>query len=134
MNDLIGKVRSLSDPFTYGPAVGHVDVCETHMSWVFLTESRVYKLKKPIVRPHLDFGTMERRRHFCEEEVRLNRRLAERTYLGVVPLRRRASGAFALGGDGPIATGWSRWCGCRRRRCSTSASRTGTPPPRRSSA
>jgi uncharacterized protein len=103
MNDLIGKVRSLSDPFTYCPAVGHVDVCETHMSWVFLTGSRVYKLKKPIIRPHLDFGTVERRRHFCEEEVRLNRRLAERTYLAVVPLRRRASGEYALGGDGPIA-------------------------------
>jgi uncharacterized protein len=103
MNDLLGKVRCLSDPDTYGPAVGHVDVCETHMSWVFLTETRVYKLKKPIVRPHLDFGTMERRRHFCEEEVRLNRRLAERIYLGVVPLRRGANGAFALGGDGPIA-------------------------------
>jgi uncharacterized protein len=103
MNDLVGKVRSLSDATSFGPGVGRVQACETHMSWVFLTPTRVYKLKKPIVRPHLDFGTIERRRHFCEEEVRLNRRLAERTYLGVVPLRQRPKGGIGLGGGGPVA-------------------------------
>jgi uncharacterized protein len=102
MSDLADKVRALRGPAAYGRPVGRVEVCETHMSWVFLTEDRVYKLKKPIVRPHLDFGTVERRRHFCEEEVRLNRRLAERTYLGVVPLRRSPDGRLRLGGDGRI--------------------------------
>jgi uncharacterized protein len=100
MNDLVGKVRALSDAATYGRGIGHVEVRETHMSWVFLAGSRVYKLKKPVVRPHLDFGTIERRRHFCEEEVRLNRRLAEPTYLGVVPLCQGANASYRLGGAG----------------------------------
>jgi aminoglycoside phosphotransferase family enzyme len=100
MNDLLGKVRALSDAATYGRGVERVEVRETHMSWVFLAGSRVYKLKKPVVRPHLDFGTIERRRHFCEEEVRLNRRLAEPTYLGVVPLCQGTNAGYRLGGAG----------------------------------
>ena len=56
---------------------------ETHGSWVLLSGERAYKLKKPIVLPFLDYGTAERRREMCEEEVRLNRRLAEEIYLGV---------------------------------------------------
>lgn len=102
MDDVAGKVRALSNPTTYGRGIEHVEAHQTHMSWVFLAGSRVYKLKKPIVRPHLDFGTIERRRHFCEEEVRLNRRLAAPTYLGVVPLCRDADARYRLGGPGQI--------------------------------
>ena len=102
MDDLVEKVRFLSDPFAYGANTGTVEARETHMSWVFLTKTRVYKLKKPIRRPHLDFSTIERRRHFCAEEVRLNRRLAAPTYLGVLPLCRRAGGSLELGGTGPV--------------------------------
>jgi uncharacterized protein len=96
------KVRFLSDPATYGVDTRQVEARETHMSWVFLTETRVYKLKKPIRRPHLDFSTIERRQHFCAEEVRLNRRLAAPTYLGVLPLCRRDGGGFELGGSGAV--------------------------------
>src|SRR5687768_15633312 len=63
---------------------------ETHISWVFLTGDRAYKVKKPLVLPFLDYGTPERRRAMCEAEVALNRRLAPDLYLGVralVPTR-----------------------------------------------
>lgn len=98
MVDLAEKVRFLSDPAAYAGATRHVEVRETHMSWVFLTDRRVYKLKKPLRRPFLDFTSLGSRRHFCEEELRLNRRLAPSTYKAVVPLRADASGALCLGG------------------------------------
>ena len=77
-----------------------MEKCETHMSWVFLTGTHAYKLKKPVRFPHLDFATSASRRFFCEEELRLNRRLAAETYLDVLPLRRDKSGQYCLG-DGP---------------------------------
>lgn len=60
-----------------------VEVVETHISWVLLAGATAYKLKKPIVLPFLDFSRLEARRRFCEEELRLNRRLAKALYLGV---------------------------------------------------
>lgn len=72
------------------------------MSWLFLTEERVYKLKKPMRRAFLDFSSVAKRRFFCEEELRLNRRLAPETYLRVVPLCRLATGTFSLAGGGRI--------------------------------
>lgn len=94
------KVRFLRRPASYGAAVAEVLVEETHMSWVFLAGERVYKLKKPVRYPFLDFSTLEARERNCREEVRLNRRLAENVYLGVVPLTRTESGALVIGGEG----------------------------------
>lgn len=102
MSELAEKVAFLSEPEAYGPDVRHVEVRETHMSWVFLTEVEVYKLKKPVTYPYLDFGTVENRRRNCEVEVRLNRRLAADVYLGVVPLRREAHGKLSLNGAGEV--------------------------------
>ena len=61
----------------------HAQVIETHISWVLLTRDLAYKIKKPVHLPFVDYGTLEARRGFCEEEVRLNRRLAASLYLGV---------------------------------------------------
>ncbi|MCS7206766.1 MAG: AAA family ATPase [Dehalococcoidia bacterium] len=61
-----------------------VQLVETHISWLFLTGRYVYKVKKPVDFGFLDFTTLEKRRHFCHEEVRLNRRLSPSVYLGVV--------------------------------------------------
>jgi aminoglycoside phosphotransferase family enzyme/predicted kinase len=61
----------------------HAQVIETHISWVLLTQDLAYKIKKPVRLPFLDYGTLDARRSFCEEEVRLNRRLAASLYLGV---------------------------------------------------
>lgn len=59
---------------------------ETHISWVLLTGDFAYKIKKPLDLGFLDFSTLEKRRHFCEEEIRLNRRLAPALYLNAVPI------------------------------------------------
>ena len=77
-----------------------MDVRQTHISAVFLVGDIVYKLKKPVNLGFLDFSTLEKRRHFCEEEVRLNRRLAPAVYLGVVPVTREADGRVRFEGDG----------------------------------
>ena len=77
---------ALARPAAYGHDVAAVRVAETHISWVFLTGEYAYKVKKPLKLPFLDFSSLERRRHFCEEELRLNRRLAPQLYLEVVPI------------------------------------------------
>jgi aminoglycoside phosphotransferase family enzyme/predicted kinase len=79
-------VEALTSPECYDHPVEQVRLVETHISWVFLTGELAYKVKKPLKLPFLDFSTLERRRYFCEEELRLNRRLAEELYLDVVPI------------------------------------------------
>jgi uncharacterized protein len=79
-------VAALARPAAYDHDVTAVRVAETHISWVFLTGEYAYKVKKPLKFPFLDFSSLERRRHFCEEELRLNRRLAPQLYLAVVPI------------------------------------------------
>ena len=83
-------VQALLDPSLYPEADGHrpdVELIETHISWVFLVGERVYKVKKPVSLGFLDFTTLARRRHFCHEEVRLNRRLAPDVYLDVIDIK-----------------------------------------------
>jgi aminoglycoside phosphotransferase family enzyme/predicted kinase len=76
-----------------------VQLVETHISWVLLTERFAYKLKKPVRLPFVDFSTLALRKFFCDEEVRLNRRLAPALYLDVLPVRGSAR-APHLGGSG----------------------------------
>jgi aminoglycoside phosphotransferase family enzyme/predicted kinase len=78
-----GEVRAAVARLASPGDVCSVEVRETHISWVFLAGERAYKLKKPLVLPFLDYGTPARRRQMCLEEVRLNRRLAPKVYLGV---------------------------------------------------
>jgi aminoglycoside phosphotransferase family enzyme len=70
------------------------------MSWVFLAGDQVWKLKKPVRKPYLDFSTLAARERNCRTEVRLNRRLAPEIYLGVVPLTQHRDGRLQIGGDG----------------------------------
>jgi aminoglycoside phosphotransferase family enzyme/predicted kinase len=93
-------VRALGDPRFYPHRPDAVEHVQTHISHVFLAGPYVYKLKKAVRFPFLDFGTAERRFHFCTEEVRLNRRLAAGVYLDVIPITRDADGALRLGGAG----------------------------------
>lgn len=81
-------IDALSDPRAYPDPVDRVEVRQTHISIVFLAGSHAYKVKKPVTYGFLDFGTLADRKRFCEEEVRLNRRLAPYVYLGVVPVTR----------------------------------------------
>jgi aminoglycoside phosphotransferase family enzyme/predicted kinase len=79
-----------------------VSLVETHISWVLLTEGLAYKLKKPVCLPFVDFSTLASRRHFCNEELRLNRALAPSLYLEVVPVCGTAQAPHIGGGDEPI--------------------------------
>lgn len=77
-------IAGLLSPGSYDHAVGTIELIETHISWVILTGEFAYKIKKPVNLGFLDFSTLAKRRFYCEEEVRLNRRLAPDTYIGVV--------------------------------------------------
>lgn len=77
------------------------DIVETHMSWVFLTGSRAFKLKKPVHLPYVDYRTIDRRRQSCENELRLGKRLAPTVYEAVLPLVATRRG-LQIGGSGEI--------------------------------
>ena len=94
-------LNALQDPALYDHPVTGFTVMETHISWVLLTGDYVYKIKKPVDFGFIDYSTLEKRAHFCSEEVRLNRRLAPDLYLGVVAVRGSES-APSLNGDGPV--------------------------------
>jgi aminoglycoside phosphotransferase family enzyme/predicted kinase len=76
----------LRDPALYPDASGPVDLLETHISYVLLAGSHAYKIKKAVDLGFLDFSTLARRHQFCEEELRLNRRLAPDLYQAVVAI------------------------------------------------
>ena len=114
-----------------------VEVRHTHISVVFLAGGHAYKIKKPVDLGFLDFTTLEKRRHFCEEEVRLNRRLAPTVYLGVVPVTRTGD-AVESEGTGEVVE-WAvkmerlperRRCGQRLRRARPARSRWQRSPAR----
>ncbi|WP_372718814.1 AAA family ATPase [Immundisolibacter sp.] len=90
-------LEALAD--TLAREVGPVSVIETHISAVLLTTERAYKLKKPVRLGFLDFTRLSQRRHFCREELRLNRRLAPDIYLAVRPVTGSVN-APRLGGSG----------------------------------
>lgn len=75
--------EALCEPWRYPEPPDAVTCLQTHISWLFFAGNRVYKLKKPVDLGFVDYSTAERRRRFCHEEVRLNRRLAPEIYLGV---------------------------------------------------
>jgi aminoglycoside phosphotransferase family enzyme/predicted kinase len=86
---------AMAQPAFYEDSPASVEVRETHISRVFLAGDLAFKLRKPVVLPFLDYGTAERRRHMCEEELRLGRRLAPDLYRGLRSVVERADG-FAL--------------------------------------
>lgn len=90
---------ALQNPELYDHPVDGFQVIETHISQVILTGQYAYKIKKPMDFGFLDFSTLERRKHFCEEELRLNRRLAEPLYLEVLPITGTPE-APVIGGEG----------------------------------
>ncbi|QLQ25355.1 MAG: AAA family ATPase [Dechloromonas sp.] len=79
-------VAALRNPACYPHPAGQVEVIETHISYVLLSGAHAYKIKKAVALGFLDFSTLARRRFFCEEELRLNRRLAPELYQAVVAI------------------------------------------------
>jgi aminoglycoside phosphotransferase family enzyme/predicted kinase len=95
-------IQRLLEPAAYPHPVGPIKLIETHISWVFLTGSFAYKVKKPCKLEFLDFSTLERREHFCAEEIRLNRRFAPGLYLEAVPITGSPSAPRIDGEGEPI--------------------------------
>jgi aminoglycoside phosphotransferase family enzyme/predicted kinase len=79
-------IDALADPAAYPGETTRVEVHQTHISAVFLAGQHAYKIKKPVNFGFLDFSTLALRKHFCQEELRLNRRLATDVYLDLVPI------------------------------------------------
>lgn len=92
-------IAALLRPEAHATRPAGVELVQTHISYVILAGEDVYKIKKPVDFGFLDFTTLESRRHFCEEEVRLNRRTCTSIYLGVLPITVE-DGAYKLGGAG----------------------------------
>src|SRR5260370_14046234 len=93
-------VAFLRDPSSYGPGVDRVEVSETHASLLFIADERVFKLKRAVAYPYLDFWTADLRRRACEAELVLNRRTAPALYEEVRGLFRGADGAVSFAPNG----------------------------------
>lgn len=99
---LSAKIAFLKEPRHYPDPTTAVTALETHRSWVFLTDQHAYKLKKPGSYTYLDVSTIAARKYYCEEEIRLNARLAADVYLALVPLTADCAGKIELGGTGRV--------------------------------
>ena len=94
-------IQSLKDPKLYGNDVSSVEIIQTHISYVVLTGKYAFKIKKPVNFGFLDFSTLEKRKYFCEEEIRLNKRICPDIYIGVVPITKKDNN-FELQGKGKV--------------------------------
>lgn len=79
-------INALKNPALFPHKVKYFKIIETHISWVLLTGPYAYKIKKPLNLGFLDFSSLEKRRHYCQEELRLNSRLAPELYLDIVTI------------------------------------------------
>jgi aminoglycoside phosphotransferase family enzyme/predicted kinase len=90
----------LAEPAAYGGKAEKIRRIDTHAASVFLAGDRVLKVKRAVHFPFLDFSTLEKRKHACEAEIEVNRRLAPNLYRGVVAITRADDGRLAIDGDG----------------------------------
>lgn len=93
-------IKALLDPGAYPDHPSRIELIQTHISYILIAGSFVYKIKKPVDFGFLDFTSLEKRRFFCEEEVRLNSRLAGDVYIGVEKIAATDTG-FRINGQGP---------------------------------
>lgn len=92
-------VQQLKNPALYSDSPHRVQLVQTHISYVFITRNHVYKMKKPVNFGFLDYSTLKKRKYYCQEEIKLNRRLCPDIYLGMVEVREKA-GKVNLGDSG----------------------------------
>jgi len=92
-------VQALLNPSAYPDVPAAIELQQTQMSFIFLTGEYVYKTKKPVNLGYLDYTTLEKREHFCRQELKLNRRLCPAAYLSVVPVT-ESPGGIKIGGKG----------------------------------
>lgn len=95
-------VAALLDPAAYPEPTSRVELVQTHISWVFLTDRHAYKMKKPVDLGFLNFTTLRRRHHYVKQELILNRRLCPTIYLAVLPVTASRSGVKVGGRGQPV--------------------------------
>lgn len=101
MPELPELIQVLLDPKTYPDTPQRVELRQTQMSYIFLADDYVYKVKKPVNFGFLDYSTLEKRLFYCQKEVELNRRLCPDAYLGVLSII-NDNGRISIGGKGTI--------------------------------
>lgn len=101
MPQLPELIQALLNPKAYPDTPQGIELVQTQMSFVFLTDDYVFKVKKPVNLGYLDYTTLDKRHFYCQREVELNRRLCPDAYLGVVPIS-RDKGNISIGGQGEI--------------------------------
>jgi aminoglycoside phosphotransferase family enzyme len=99
MSELPPLIQALLKPGAYPDPPRTIELVQTQISYVFLADNLVYKIKKPVDFGFLDFTTLEKRHYFCRKEIELNRRLCPDAYLGVVTVT-EDNGSFKIGGQG----------------------------------
>ena len=92
-------IAALLEPSAYPEPTGRVELIQTHISWVFITDDFAYKVKKPVDLGFLNFTTLRRRHHYLQEELALNRRLCPEIYLEVLPITAQGD-RLRVGGRG----------------------------------
>lgn len=97
--DIHSLIEALKSPHIYPDTPSQIRLTETHISYLFFTGKFVYKVKKPVDFGFLDFTSLEKRKFFCNQEVKLNKRLSPGIYLGVEEIREE-NGRVSFGGDG----------------------------------
>ncbi|MHB1372144.1 MAG: hypothetical protein ACYCW7_18370, partial [Pseudomonadaceae bacterium] len=95
-------IAALQNPALYPHPVDDLRVIETHISWIIITGQYAYKIKKPVDFGFLDFTALAARKHFCEEELRLNQRMAAGLYLEVLPITGSEQAPQLDGAGAPI--------------------------------
>ncbi|TLY48521.1 MAG: hypothetical protein E6K54_00515 [Gammaproteobacteria bacterium] len=95
-------IKNLLSSTAYNHPTLQLGLIETHVSWVILTGKYAYKIKKPVDFGFLDFSTLKKRKHFCEEELRLGQLFASEIYLAVVPITGTVEYPQINGDTGPI--------------------------------
>ena len=98
--DQSATIEFLSDRAAYGRPGETVERIDTHISVVFMVGERVYKLKRALRYPYLDYSTVAKREAMCRAELQLNRRTAPELYLAVRKVARGADGQLSLDGAG----------------------------------
>ena len=101
MSELPELIQALLDPKAYPEPPQRVELRQTQMSYIFLADDYVYKVKKPVDFGFLDYTTLEKRRFFCSQELELNQRLSPEVYLEVMPIT-RSEGTYRVGSQGEI--------------------------------
>ncbi len=95
-------IEDLQNPDSLPDKTDSVSIVQTHISIVFVADEFVYKVKKPVNFGFLDFSTLEKRRYFCHQEVKLNNRLSKGIYLDVLPVRSDGKKYILGGGSGEV--------------------------------